>query len=216
MEGFTIVDAGVGVIVLLSAVLAYSRGFVREALAIGGWVAAAIAAFIFAPQAQPLVQQIPVLDRFLGDSCELSMIAAFAVVLALTLVVASIFIPLFASAVQRSALGGVDQALGFLFGALRGLVLVAVAFLVYERALAGSSIPVVDNSRSAEIFQDFEARLNEQMPADAPGWVVRKYEELVSSCPATATPEADPAPAPEGGTGDDSGAKTLTAPSSGG
>lgn len=120
MEGFTIVDAGVGVIILLSAVLAYSRGFVREVLAIGGWVAAAIAAFVFAPQAQPLVQQIPVLDRFLGDSCELSMIASFAVVLALTLVVASIFIPLFASAVQRSALGGIDQALGFLFGALRG------------------------------------------------------------------------------------------------
>ena len=45
MEGFTIVDAGVGVIILLSAVLAYSRGFVREVLAIGGWVAAAIAAF---------------------------------------------------------------------------------------------------------------------------------------------------------------------------
>lgn len=48
MEGFTIVDAGVGVIILLSAVLAYSRGFVREVLAIGGWVAAAIAAFVFA------------------------------------------------------------------------------------------------------------------------------------------------------------------------
>ncbi|HPE26438.1 CvpA family protein [Albidovulum sp.] len=212
MEGFTIVDAGVGVIILLSAVLAYSRGFVREVLAIGGWVAAAIAAFVFAPQAQPLVQQIPVLDRFLGDSCELSMIASFAVVLALTLVVASIFIPLFASAVQRSALGGIDQALGFLFGALRGIVLVAVAFLVYERALAGSSIPVVDNARSAEIFQDFEARLNEQMPTDAPGWVVRKYEELVSSCAGADIPLAPAEPSDDTGTG----AKTLTAPSSGG
>ncbi|MCV2863802.1 CvpA family protein [Albidovulum sediminicola] len=208
MQGFTIVDAGVGVIILLSAVLAYSRGFVREALAIGGWIAAAFAAFVFAPQAQPLIQQIPVLDRFLGDSCELSMIASFAVVLALTLVVASIFIPLFASAVQRSAIGGIDQALGFLFGALRGIVLIAVAFLVYERALAGSTLPVVDNSRSAQVFQDFEARLNEQMPTDAPGWVVQKYEELVKSCPA-----------PDGSTDapqSDTGAKTLTAPASGG
>ncbi len=114
MEGFTIVDAVVAVIILMSAILAYSRGFVREVLAIAGWVAAAVLAFIFAPQAEPLVKQIPVLDKFLGDSCELSIIAAFAGVFALSLIVMSIFTPVFASAVQRSALGGIDQALGFL------------------------------------------------------------------------------------------------------
>ena len=78
MEGFTLIDAGVAVIIVLSAVLAYSRGFVREAMAIAGWVGAAILAFIFAPTAQPLVKEIPVLGDFLGDSCELSIIAAFA------------------------------------------------------------------------------------------------------------------------------------------
>lgn len=36
MEGFTIVDAGVAVIVLMSAILAYSRGFVREIFADAG------------------------------------------------------------------------------------------------------------------------------------------------------------------------------------
>src|SRR5690606_24781723 len=125
MEGFTIVDAVVAVIILMSAILAYSRGFVREALAIAAWVAAAVLAFIFGPQAEPLVKQIPVLDKFLGDSCELSIIAAFAGVFALSLIVMSIFTPVFASAVQRSALGGIDQGLGFLFGVLRGILLVA-------------------------------------------------------------------------------------------
>ena len=43
MDGFTIIDGIVAVIVILSAVLAYSRGFVREALSIGGWILAAIA-----------------------------------------------------------------------------------------------------------------------------------------------------------------------------
>ena len=33
MEGFTLVDAGVAGIIVVSAVLAYSRGFVREAMA---------------------------------------------------------------------------------------------------------------------------------------------------------------------------------------
>ncbi|MCB1330166.1 MAG: CvpA family protein, partial [Maritimibacter sp.] len=124
MDGFTIVDGVVAVIILISAILAYSRGFVREAMSIAGWIAAAIVAYLFAPRAVPLIKEVPVLKDFIADSCELSVIAAFAGVLALALVVVSVFTPLFSSAVQRSALGGLDQALGFVFGVLRGLLLV--------------------------------------------------------------------------------------------
>ncbi len=182
MEGFTIVDAVVAAIILISAILAYGRGFVREVLAIAGWVAAAVVAFIFAPQAEPLIQQIPVLDKFLGDSCELSIIAAFGGVFAVALIVMSIFTPLFAGAVQRSALGGIDQGLGFLFGVLRGILLVAVAFVVQERVLVDSTIPVVDKSRSAEVFATFQDRLNEEMPEDAPRWITERYQQLVGAC----------------------------------
>ncbi len=197
---FTVVDGGVAVLILLSAILAYSRGFVREALAILGWVAAAVLAFFFAPQAEPLIREIPVLSDFLGESCELGMIAAFAAVFAVALVVASLFTPLFSSVVQRSALGGLDQGLGFLFGVLRGIVLVAVAFVVYDRAIGTSAFPVVDNSRSAKVFAQMQDTLNAQIPADAPGWIVARYEELVNSCGIpTAAPDAttpaDAAPA---------------------
>ena len=41
MEGFTLVDGAVALIIVLSAVLAYSRGLVRESLAILGWIGAA-------------------------------------------------------------------------------------------------------------------------------------------------------------------------------
>lgn len=205
MEGFTVVDAVVAVVIVLSAILAYSRGFVREALAIGGWIVAAIVAFIFAAEARPMVAQIPVLDKFLGESCELAMIAAFAAVFALALVVAAIFTPLFAAIVQRSALSGIDQGLGFLFGVLRGIVLIAIAFVVYDRALTDQAVPMVDNSRSAEVFSRLEQSLNEQLPQDAPGWIVAKYDELMEGCgpiddtalplPGATTPGAtEPAP----------------------
>ena len=58
MEGFTIIDGVVAVIIVVSALLAYSRGFVREAMAIAGWVGATILAFIFADKVQPLIRQI--------------------------------------------------------------------------------------------------------------------------------------------------------------
>ncbi|MCB2094842.1 MAG: CvpA family protein [Rhodobacteraceae bacterium] len=191
MEGFTIVDAVVAVIVLLSAILAYSRGFVREVMAIVGWVVAAVLAFMFAAKAEPLIKQIPILDKYLGDSCELSIIAAFAVVFAVALIVMSIFTPLFSSAVQRSALGGLDQGLGFLFGVARGLLLVAVAFIVYDRVLVNSSVPVVDKSRSIEVFASVQKSIEEQMPTDAPGWIKQRYEQLVGDCGAPTTGTGD-------------------------
>ena len=59
MEGFTIIDGVVALVIVVSAILAYSRGFVREAMAIVGWIAAAVLAYIFAPKAEPLIREIP-------------------------------------------------------------------------------------------------------------------------------------------------------------
>lgn len=195
MENLTAVDGGAALIILLSAILAFSRGLVRELMAILGWVGAAVAAFIFAPSAQPLVKELPVVGKFLSDSCELSVVAAFAGVFALGLIVAALFTPLFSSAVQRSALGGIDQALGFFFGALRGVLLIAVAFIVYDRVLADQAVPMIDNSRTAKVFASFQANIDANIPTDAPGWIVSRYNELTNICVAggTITPAA-PAP----------------------
>lgn len=191
MEGFTIVDGIVAVLIILSALLAYSRGFVRESLAIVGWIAAAVVAYLFAAQVEPLMQEIPILGDFIKDSCELSLIAAFAAVFALALVILSIFIPLFSSLVQRSALGGIDQGLGFLFGALRGALLVAVALLVYDRVITSQAVAVIDDSRTARIFAQVQDRLNDSIPQEAPGWILQRYEEFVSSCSTGATGSGD-------------------------
>jgi len=182
MEGFTIIDGVVAVIIVLSALLAYSRGLVREAMAIAGWIGATVLAFIFADQVQPLIAQIPVLGDFIGDSCELSIIAAFAAVFAVALVIFSIFTPLFSSIVQRSALGGLDQGLGFLFGVLRGILLVAVAFFVYDTILTAQDIAMVDDSRSAAVFAQLTGQIENRNPEAALGWITTQYEQLVGEC----------------------------------
>ncbi|MFM7656491.1 MAG: CvpA family protein, partial [Paracoccaceae bacterium] len=46
MEGFTLIDGVVTLVIVLSAILAYSRGLVREAMAIAGWIGAAVLAFV--------------------------------------------------------------------------------------------------------------------------------------------------------------------------
>lgn len=196
MDGFTIVDGGVALVILISAILAYSRGFVREIMAIVGWVAAAVAAFYLTPAATPLVAEVPILNEFLDGSCELSVLAAFIGVFAIALIILSIFVPLLSGSVQRSAVGGVDQGLGFLFGAVRGVLLVVVALIVYDRVVIGEPIAEVEESRSAAIFAELQTSIAENIPAEVPGWIVDRYEDLVGDCVVEEgeEPEAEAAP----------------------
>ena len=181
---FTIIDGVVAIVIILSALLAYGRGLMREIMAIVGWVAAAVLGFIFAPRVEPLVREIPVVGDIIADSCELSVIGAFAIVFSIALIVMSLFTPLFSSLIRRSALGGLDQGLGFLFGVARGLLLVAIAFFVYDTVITGQEFTIVDESRSAAVFGRFTSDIQAQEPEQALGWITQQYENLVGSCSA--------------------------------
>lgn len=199
MDGFTLIDGISAGVIVLSAVLAYSRGFVREAMAIAGWVGAAVLAFVFAPTVQPLIKEVPVLNKFLADNCELSIVAAFAAVFAVGLILASLFTPLFSSIVQRSALGGVDQGLGFLFGVARGVLLIAVGFFVYDKASLTSSVAMVDNARAAKVYASFQDTITASVPENVPSWIIGRYNDLTKVClPAAkaAVPATDGTTAP--------------------
>lgn len=193
MEGYTLVDGGVLFVLAVSALLAYARGFIREIMSIIGWVAAAVAAFMFAPDVEPLMKEIPILSDIIGTTCELSMVAAFGIVFVAALIVVSIFTPLIAGAVQNSALGPLDQGLGFLFGLARGALLVVVALIVYDRVMAGGEgIPMVEESKTVQILAESQARIAEMLPEDGPAWIAERYAELTGPCSATGgTPAGD-------------------------
>ena len=182
MDSFTIIDLGVIIIIAVSALLAFSRGMVREGMAIAGWIAAAILAFIFADTAQPLVRQIPYLGDILGDSCELLILASFAVIFAVALLIVSIFTPLLSTIVQKSILSGLDKNLGFIFGICRGLVLVIAAFFVYFTVMPNQKVISVETSKSATIFQYYADDFKNQNPETALDWVRTQYDHLIEEC----------------------------------
>ena len=191
---FTVVDAGVGVITLLSGVLAYSRGFTREMFAIAGWIAAAIAAFYIAPTLEPLIREAPVVGKFLAESCIISIIAAFTIVVAAALLILSVFTPLVSGLVLDSMLAPIDRILGFLFGILRGLVLIAVVFLIYINFSGAGSWPPLDNAASRTVFEESAAILEQSLPDSIPDWFGAQMKALTVNCddelPAATSPEA--------------------------
>ena len=190
---FTVVDAGVGVITFVSALLAYSRGLTREMFAIVGWVIAAVAAFYGAPLLEPLIRELPVVGKVLADSCIISMIAAFTIVVAAALLVLSVFTPLVAGLVLDSPLGGMDRLLGFLFGIARGIFLIAIAFLIYTEFSGAETWPPLDNAASRSIFEETSALITQNLPENLSDCIGQRVDALMVNCgdavPAATSPE---------------------------
>lgn len=199
---FTAVDGGVAVITLVSAILAYSRGFTREVFALGGWAIAIVVAYYVAPALDPLIREAPVVGPVLAESCIISLIAAFTIVVALALLVLSIFTPMIANLVLDSALGPLDRVLGFVFGAARGVVLIAIAFLIYANFSGPGSWPALDNAASLSLVQESAALIEQSVPESIPDWFGEKIEALMVNCegatPAPQTPGGETAPATTG------------------
>ena len=210
---FTVVDAGVAVITLLSGILAYSRGFTREMFAIGGWAAAAVAAFYLAPVLEPLIREAPVVGSYLAASCVISMIVAFTIVVAAALLILSMFTPLVSGLVLDSMLAPIDRMLGFLFGVLRGLVLIAVVFLIYTNLSGVEAWPPLDNAASRTIFEESAAILEQSLPDSIPDWFGARIDDLMVNCgdelPAATSPEAGDVGTGTNGTGTTTGTETT-------
>ncbi len=180
---FTVADAVVLVIVAISALLAFSRGLTREALAIAGWVLAGFAAFFFAPLVEPLLTEAPVIGDFLRSSCTLAVLAAFAVVFAIALILLAIFTPVISGVVRDSALGAIDKGLGFLFGVARGVVLVAVLFLLYDLMVPiEQRIDEIDNAASVRVISETADLLRSNAPDSVPGWLSTRIDRLMGAC----------------------------------
>ena len=180
---FTVVDGVVIAVLLLSGLLATSRGFTREVMSIVGWVAAAVAGLYGAPALEPLLLEIPQVGPLLAGSCSLAKLAAFSVAFAVALVLISIFTPLLTSWVRASALGPIDRGLGFLFGVARGVVLVAVLWLVYDLLVApGDRLAMIEEARSVAMISDAATALQASLPTRVPDWLMRPVDRLMAEC----------------------------------
>jgi membrane protein required for colicin V production len=116
-------DLAVIGIVALSAIFAFARGFVREALSIVAWVgAAAITLYGFNwvyGQIEPRIH-----DRLL------SQVAAGFGLFVISLILLTILTGLVLRTVRASGLSPIDRTLGFIFGLARGAFLVCLAYLL--------------------------------------------------------------------------------------
>ncbi|MCI4661402.1 MAG: CvpA family protein [Neomegalonema sp.] len=178
-----VVDVAVVLLVLVSAYLAMTRGVIRELFALLSWAAAFFAAFAFAAAIQPLLMDLPVVGPKLAANCGLSMVVAFVIVFGIALIITSILIWLFSGQIRSTALSVFDQGLGFIYGAVRGLVLVAVIFIAYQRAVPeGDQYAMIQNAATIGVVQQAASIIEGMMPEEIPDWLRSRVDGLLSEC----------------------------------
>lgn len=118
-------DLAVGIVLLVSALLAFMRGFVHEVLSIVAWVGAVLAAIHGLPFARPLARNVISID-WVADS------AAAVLIFLAVLLVLSILTNAVARSIQKSALNNLDRSLGFAFGLARALVILGVGLIITD------------------------------------------------------------------------------------
>ncbi len=122
-------DAAVVAVVLISALIALWRGFVKEVLSLAAWAGAALVALWGHRYAQPYA-------RTFIDSDLLSSIVAGVALFVVSLLVFAMIAHGIAALVHKSnALSAVDRSLGFAFGLARGGLLLGLGWLALAWAL---------------------------------------------------------------------------------
>ncbi len=125
MEGlpFTLTDLAILAVVVVSGLLALSRGFVREVFALATWLGAGLATLYGFPYLKSYPHQIIPIPWAADAATALGLfLAAFIVI--------SLMSRPITGRVRKSDFRGLDRSLGFFFGLLRGVVLVSLAYLL--------------------------------------------------------------------------------------
>lgn len=119
----TSVDLAVLGVMILSGLLAFFRGLIREVLSIGAWAGAAVIAMAGLPFIRPWLEPyVP--------SSEWTDPAGYIILFLISLIVLSVVAKAIGGAVRASVLSGVDRSLGLLFGLARGAVLAVAVYIV--------------------------------------------------------------------------------------
>jgi membrane protein required for colicin V production len=158
-------------VMLVSALLAMIRGFMREVLSIASWVIAAVATLY------SFTKVVPYAKSYFNND-----IVATAVVLGGTflgtLLIVSIITVRFSDMVLDSRVGALDRTLGFLFGLARGLIIVVVAFLFFAWLVPDRSQPEwIRSAKSRVVLQGTGDWLISMLPEDPENTILKRFKK---------------------------------------
>jgi membrane protein required for colicin V production len=152
-------DLIVIIVLVVSGIFAFVRGFVHEVLAVASWVGAAFVTLYAYPLVQPWVLGIITVE-FIASL--LTGVGLFLV----ALVLFSVLTRILSNRIQQSSLGALDRSLGLLFGFARGAVIVILAWLALGYMVAEEDRPAwIEEARTRQPVERGAEMLLKLVPA---------------------------------------------------
>lgn len=150
-----IIDIVVGAIVVISAIISFLRGLIRETLTIAGVIGGFFAAVYFGPKLSPIYSNwLNVSDNTadiekLFDIVPMNIVAdicAYATVFIIVVIIISVISHFTAGAAKAMGLGPIDRTLGVIFGIARAFILLGLLYLPFHL--------LMDENSKAQYFAD--------------------------------------------------------------
>lgn len=155
---FNVLDYVIIGVFLLSIIIGFFRGLLREAISLITWLLAFIVALKFSPSVSSLFHSFI-------HSDSVRHIAAVLLLFFAVLIIGMVCNKLAHTLVSVSGLGLFDRLLGFVFGAARGLLFVTILLLVID-ASPYQKADWMQHSRLAPIFQPYVVFFKQMMPTE--------------------------------------------------
>ena len=156
----TSVDLALLGVMIVSGLIAFMRGLVREVLSIAAWLGAAAVALTMLPTIRPWIAPYM-------PSPEWTDPAGYIILFVISLIVFSLIAKTIGGLVRASAISGIDRSLGLLFGLARGVVLAIAVYIVACMAIPPDHWPPsVLESRSLPYIYTGAAWVARQMPPE--------------------------------------------------
>lgn len=159
------------VLMLVSGILAMVRGFSREILSISSWIVAGITAMLFYSVFAPTVAGYTV--AFTSNEL-IPNIVSGAIIFIVALIIVSLITLKIADFIVDSRVGALDRTLGFVFGALRGALLVVVLLMFFINFFPDNQPGWIANAKSKPLLESMGESMVNMIPDDPAKFVLDK------------------------------------------
>jgi membrane protein required for colicin V production len=158
-------------VMLISALLAMIRGFMREVLSIASWgIAAVVTLYAYS-------KLLPFAKTYFNNDIVAAGVVVGGTFLG-TLLIVSVITVRFSDMVLDSRVGALDRTLGFLFGLGRGLIIVVVAFLFFAWLVPDRSQPEwIRTAKSRVVLQGTGDWLMSMLPDDPESTILKRLKK---------------------------------------
>ena len=140
MESYLILDISILFFVVLSAFFSFMRGFSQEFLALLTWVISFFSSYKYGDKFVNVSNKII-------DNIVISNVVSYVLTFLIIMIILSFITKQFSSLIKKSYIGMVDRTGGFLFGLLRGYLIVSLCFFTFHYFYNGDKIIWIEKSK---------------------------------------------------------------------